>query len=110
MARRTNAVLQGTMDLLILKALSLEPTHGWGISDQIRRMSHGAFRVWQGTLYPALHRYELRGWVVSYWRASEHNRIARYYGLTAAGRQMLEAEIARWRDYTSAIHHVITAE
>jgi PadR family transcriptional regulator PadR len=109
MARRANAVLQGTMDLLILKALSLEPTHGWGISERIRRMSRDAFQVGQGTLYPALHRYELRGWVVSYWRTSEHNRIARYYGLTAAGRQVLDAEIARWRNYTSAIHHVIGA-
>ena len=98
------------MDLLILKALSLESMHGWGISERIRGISRGAFRVGQGTLYPALHRYELRGWVVSYWRASEHNRIARYYGLTAAGRHVLDAEIARWRDYTSAIHHVIAAE
>lgn len=97
------------MDLLILKALSLEPTHGWGIAERIRRISHDAFRVGQGTLYPALHRYERRGWVLSYWWTTEHNRTARYYGLTAAGQQVLEAEIKRWRSYTSAIHHVISA-
>jgi transcriptional regulator len=110
MKRRANAVLQGTMDLLILKALSLEPMHGWAISAQIRRISHDAFRVGQGTLYPALHRYERRGWVNSYWWTSKHNRIARYYGLTPAGRQVLEGEIARWQSYTNAIHHVISAE
>lgn len=109
MAQRAHAVLQGTMDLLILKALSLEPTHGWGISERIRRISRDAFRVGQGTLYPALHRYERRGWVNSYWWTSEHRRIARYYVLTAAGRQVLESEITRWRSYTNAIHHVISA-
>jgi PadR family transcriptional regulator PadR len=95
------------MDLLILKALSLEAMHGWGISERIRGISRGAFKVGQGTLYPALHRYERRGWVISYWWTSEHNRIARYYRLTTAGRQVLDVEIARWRDYTTAIHHVI---
>lgn len=110
MTRRPNAVLQGTMDLLILKALSLEPMHGWGISERIRGISRGAFKVGQGTLYPALHRYERRGWVNSYWWTSEHRRIARYYVLTAAGRQVLEGEITRWRSYTNAIHHVIAAE
>jgi len=110
MSRPPNAVLQGTMDLLILKALSFEPMHGWGISERIRRISHDAFRVGQGTLYPALHRYERRGWVLSYWWTTEHNRTARYYGLTAEGRQVLDAEITRWRSYTSAIHHVISAE
>ena len=98
------------MDLLILKALSIEPMHGWGISERIRRISRDTFRVGQGTLYPALHRYERRGWVISYWWTSEHNRIARYYRLTAAGRQVLEAEITRWQSYTNAIHHVISAD
>jgi transcriptional regulator len=110
MTRRQNAVLQGTMDLLILKAISLAPLHGWGISERIRRISGDAFRVGQGSLYPALHRYERRGWVLSYWWTTEHNRTARYYGLTAEGRRVLEAEITRWRSYTSAIHHVISAE
>ena len=110
MSRRPNAVLQGTMDLLVLKAVSLEPMHGWGISERIRRISRDAFQLGQGTLYPALHRYERRGWVNSYWWTSEHNRIARYYALTAAGRQVLEDEIMRWRSYTNAIHQVIGAE
>jgi len=100
-------VLQGTLDLLILKALALAPLHGWGISDRIRLMSRDAFQVGQGSLYPALHRYENRGWVTSYWRTTENNRIARYYGLTAAGKRALGDEIARWRCYTSAVDLVI---
>ena len=102
-------VVQGTLDLIILKALSLEAMHGWGISDRIRKMSRGVFQVGQGSLYPALHRFENRGWVNSYWRTTENNRIARYYELTAAGRHALGDEIARWKDYTRAIDHVIDA-
>jgi transcriptional regulator len=102
-------VLQGTLNLLILKALSLAPQHGWGITHRIREMSRDAFRVGQGSLYPALYRYENRGWVTSYWRATENNRIARYYELTAAGRRALSEEIARWRSYTSAVDLVIDA-
>jgi len=104
---RATDVLQGTLDLLILKALALAPLHGWGISNRIRLMSRDAFRVGQGSLYPALHRYENRGWVTSYWRTTEHNRIARYYGLTAAGKRALGDGIARWRSYTSAVDRVI---
>jgi len=100
-------VLQGTLDLLILKALALAPLHGWGITNRIRQMSRDAFRVGQGSLYPALHRYENRGWVTSYWRTTENNRIARYYGLTAAGKRALGEEIARWRSYTGALDLVI---
>jgi PadR family transcriptional regulator PadR len=108
----TNAadVIQGTLDLLILKALSLEPMHGWGISDQIRRMSGGVFQIGQGSLYPALHRFDNRGWVTSYWRTTENNRIARYYELTAAGKHALSEEAARWRSYTRAVDLVIAAE
>jgi PadR family transcriptional regulator len=102
-------VVQGTLDLIILKALSLEAMHGWGISDRIREMSRDVFHVGQGSLYPALHRFENRGWVNSYWRTTEKNRIARYYELTAAGRHALGDEIARWKDYTRAIDHVIDA-
>jgi len=102
-------VLQGTLDLLILKALALAPLHGWGITNRIRQMSRDAFRVGQGSLYPALHRYEHRGWVTSYWRTTEHNRIARYYGLTAEGKRALGDEIARWRSYTGAVDLVIKA-
>ena len=103
-------VMQGTLDLLILKALSLEPMHGWGISDQIRRMSGGVFQIGQGSLYPALHRFDNRGWVTSYWRTTENNRIARYYELTAPGRHALAEETARWRSYTRAVDLVIAAE
>lgn len=102
-------VIQGTLDLLILKALSLEPMHGWGITGHIRRMSRDTFQIGQGSLYPALHRFEKRGWVTSYWRTTENNRIARYYDLTAAGRRALGEEIARWRVYTSAVDLVISS-
>lgn len=102
-------VLQGTLDLLILKALSLAPMHGWGISTRIQQMSQDAFQIGQGSLYPALHRYENRGWVTSHWRTTEHNRIARYYDLTPAGRRALGDEIARWRSYTAAVDRVIEA-
>ena len=103
-------VMQGTLDLLILKALSLEPMHGWGISDRIQEMSGDAFQIGQGSLYPALHRFDNRGWVTSYWRTTENNRIARYYQLTAAGRHALAEEVVRWRSYTGAIELVIGGE
>jgi PadR family transcriptional regulator len=102
-------VLQGTLDLLILKALSLAPLHGWGITSRIQEMSRDAFRIGQGSLYPALHRYEHRGWVTSYWRTTENNRIARYYGLTAAGKRALGEVMGRWRLYTRAVDLVINA-
>ena len=102
-------VLQGTLDLLILKALSLAPMHGWGITNRIQRMSRDTFQIGQGSLYPALHRSESRGWVTSYWRTTGNNRIARYYDLTAAGRRALGEEIARWRAYTGAVDLVIDA-
>ena len=108
MSRIAN-VLQGTLDLLVLKAISLEPMHGWGITGRIRRMSRGSFQVGQGSLYPALRRHEERGWVTSHWRTTANNRIARYYDLTAAGRRVLDDEIARWRAYASAIALVIDA-
>jgi transcriptional regulator len=100
-------VIQGTLDLLILKALSLEPMHGWGISNRIQQMSGDVFRIGQGSVYPAVHRFENRGWVTSYWRTTENNRIARYYDLTAAGRHALAQELARWRRYTGAVDLVI---
>lgn len=103
-------VMQGTLDLLILKALSIEPMHGWGITDRVRRMSGGAFVIGQGSLYPALHRFDNRGWVTSYWRTTENNRIARYYELAPAGRRALDEEVARWRSYANAIDRVIDAQ
>jgi transcriptional regulator len=102
-------VLQGTLDLLILQALSLAPLHGWGIANRIQQMSRDAFQVGQGSLYSALHRYENRGWVTSYWRTTQNNRIARYYGLTAAGKRALGEAIGRWRFYTGAVDLVINA-
>jgi len=102
-------VMKGTVDMLILTALSLEPMHGWGISNSIQRMSRDAFRIGQGSLYPAVHRFETRGWVTSYWRTTENNRIARYYELTAAGRHALAQAVARWRFYTGAVELVIDA-
>ena len=102
-------VMQGTLDVMVLKALSLEALHGWGISDRIRQLSRDAFRIGQGSLYPALHRYERDGWVTSYWRTTENNRLARYYELTPPGRRALAREIAHWRAYRGALDRVIDA-
>lgn len=100
-------VMQGTLSVLILKALSLEPMHGWGISSRLQAMSQDVFRIGQGSLYPALHRFETLGWVMSYWQTTDNNRIARYYGLTAAGHRALREEIERWRLYASTVDRVI---
>ena len=100
-------VIQGTLDLLILRALSIDSVHGWGISHRIAQLSHDVFLVGQGSLYPALHRFEKRGWVVSHWRTTENNRIARYYALTTDGKHALADEIAAWRRYATAVEHVI---
>ena len=100
-------LLQGTLDLLALKALSLEPMHGWGIGHRIEQLSGGAFTVPQGSLYPALQRMLSQGWIRSEWRASENNRRARFYTLTPAGRRQLEAERAQWERLSSAINLVL---
>jgi PadR family transcriptional regulator, regulatory protein PadR len=100
-------VVQGTLDLLILKSLSVESFHGWGISARIRELSGDVFHIGQGSLYPALHRMEERGWVTSYWRTTTNNRIARYYQLTPEGRAALAVEIASWRRYARAMESVI---
>jgi transcriptional regulator len=102
--------MQGTLDLIILKALSLEPMHGWGIGSRIQQISRDAFQIGQGSLYPALHRFEQRGWVTSYWRPTDNNRIGRYYDLTAVGRRALGDEIARWQLYAQTMECVIGAE
>ncbi len=102
-------VMQGTLHLLILKALSRGVMHGWGISSRIQEMSRDAFQIGQGSLYPALHRLENRDLVVSLWRTTENNRIARYYELTAAGRRALDDAIAAWRSYAGAVSLVIDA-
>src|SRR5579871_1806529 len=88
---------QGTLDLLILKILALEPQHGWGISERIQQVSSDVVQVQQGSLYPALHRLERRGWISAHWKATENNRQAKYYDLTRAGRKQLETEEQSWR-------------
>lgn len=103
-------VMQGTLNLLILKALSLQSMHGWGISDHVEQISRGAFEIGQGTLYPALHRFEQRGWVTSYWRTTENNRLARYYQLTTAGKTALADEVVSWRSYAAAMESVVDSE
>jgi PadR family transcriptional regulator PadR len=102
-------VLQGTLDLLILKALSLEAMHGWAVSQRIRQISEGALQVNQGSLYPALHRLEYRGWITAEWGASENNRRAKYYRLTATGRKQLAAETAQWRRFSTGVELVLAA-
>ena len=98
---------QGTLDLLILKALSLEPQHGWAISERIHQVSHATLQIPQGSLYPALHRLERRGWISAEWGASDNNRRAKYYDLTRAGRRQLAAESDGWRRLTAAVALVL---
>jgi PadR family transcriptional regulator len=100
-------LLQGTLDLVILKVLALEPMHGWGISQRIQQISKDVLQVNQGSLYPALHRLEQQAWIRSKWGASEANRKAKYYELTAAGRKQLQAEVSGWERYAAAIARVI---
>jgi transcriptional regulator len=94
---------QGTLDLLILQTLVLEPRHGWAISERVQQMSSDVLRVQQGSLYPALHRLERRGWIKARWGASDNNRRAKYYSLTKAGRAQLEKEMADWERMSSAV-------
>jgi PadR family transcriptional regulator PadR len=98
---------QGTLDLLILKTLTLEPQHGWAISERIQQISGDALCVQQGSLYPALHRLERRGWIAAEWGASENNRRAKYYRLTPTGRQQLEIEESTWKKLTAAVAQVL---
>src|SRR2546425_7702218 len=94
---------QGTLDLLILKTLALQPQHGWAISERIQQISSNVLQVQQGSLYPALHRLERRGWINAQWAVSENNRRAKYYALTRAGRKQLEAEAGAWRKLSTAM-------
>jgi PadR family transcriptional regulator, regulatory protein PadR len=100
-------VLRGTLDLLVLKTLSLEPMHGWGISQRIQQYSSGVLDVNQGSLYPALQRLEHRGWIASEWRVTENNRRAKYYSLTPAGETALAAERESWRRYAGAVEMIL---
>src|SRR5216683_3540205 len=88
---------QGTLDLLILKAVALEPQHGWAISERIQQLSKDSLKIQQGSLYPALHRLERRGWIKATWGASQNNRKAKFYELTRAGRKQLDAQTGAWR-------------
>jgi PadR family transcriptional regulator PadR len=102
-------LLQGTLDMLLLKALQLEPLHGYAIARRVQQLSEDALRVEEGSLYPALHRIEERGFVESDWGISENNRRARYYRLTRAGRKRLEAEAGEWKRLSLAITRVMEA-
>ncbi|HUL15773.1 MAG TPA: PadR family transcriptional regulator [Terriglobales bacterium] len=98
---------QGTLDLLILRTLALEPQHGWAISERIQQISSDVLRVQQGSLYPALHRLERRGWVKSRWGASDNNRRAKFYELTRSGRRQLEAEKDAWEKLATAVAQIL---
>jgi transcriptional regulator len=106
MAKPTDLV-QGTLDLLILKTISLEPKHGWAIAKRIRQISQEALQVQQGSLYPALHRLEQQGWIKSEWRSTETGRMAKFYSLTRSGRRQFEKELASWMRLSAAINLVV---
>jgi len=98
---------QGTLDLLILKAVALEPQHGWAISERLHQLSSATLQIRQGSLYPALHRLERRGWIKARWSTSDNNRRAKYYGLTRRGQTQLETQTAAWRKLAATIGRVL---
>jgi transcriptional regulator len=100
-------LVQGTLDLLVLKVIALEPMHGWAIAQRIRQMSRDVLQVGQGALYPSLHKLEQNGWISSEWALSENNRRAKYYQLTKAGRKALEQEAAQWERLSAAISLIV---
>lgn len=101
--------MQGTLDLLVLKVIALEPMHGWAIAQRIRQMSGEVLQVGQGALYPCLHKLEQNGWIAAEWAISENNRRAKYYSLTKAGRKVLEQESAQWERLAAAISTIVRA-
>src|SRR5688500_7246168 len=109
MAEKKTDLLQGTLDLLVLKALALGTLHGLGVSHRIEQMTKGTFQVKPGSLFPALHRREQAGWLTSFWGESEHNRRAKYYCLTKAGQRQLEAETEEWQKISLAITRALKA-
>ena len=109
MAKPKSDLLQGTLDMLILKTLALEPMHGWGVSQRIQQISSGVLNVNQGSLYPALYRLEDQVWIESEWGSSDNNRQAKYYKLTRAGRKQLDEETANWQRLSAAIEQVLQA-
>ena len=107
MPRKKPDMIKGTLDMLILKILSLEPMHGWGIGERIQGLSSEALRVNQGSLYASLHRLTREGWIRSYWQTTENGRRARYYQLTAAGGRQLGIEAERWRRLSTAVQTIM---
>jgi len=105
-----NELLQGTLDLLVLKTVARGPEHGWGIAQRIRQISGEIFQVNQGSLYPALHRLEERGWVVSEWGVSDANRQAKFYRLTRAGERQLARETENWAELASGVARILEAK
>jgi transcriptional regulator len=109
MSKSRSDLLQGTLELLILKILSLEPMHGWGISERIQQWSGEVFLVNQGSLYPALQRMKRKGWITSQWRVTENNRRARYYALTPSGQTQLGEEKQAWARSSQAVERILEA-
>jgi PadR family transcriptional regulator, regulatory protein PadR len=107
MSPQATDLVQGTLEVLILKTLALDPMHGWGIGQRIQQVSKDVLQVGQGSLYPALHRLEAKGWISSEWGPSENNRRARYYSLTKSGRKQLDSELKNWERLSSAIALVL---
>jgi PadR family transcriptional regulator PadR len=103
-------LLQGTLDMLVLKTLALGPMHGWGISQRIQQISADVLRVNQGSLYPALHRLEASGWIAAEWGASENNRQAKFYRLTKTGQRQLREETAQWERMAGAVARILSVE
>ncbi|GAB5561986.1 MAG: PadR family transcriptional regulator [Synoicihabitans sp.] len=110
MAKDKSDLLQGTLDMLILKALQLQPMHGFGISVRIRQISEEVLRVEQGSLYPALYRLEEQGWITSDWGVSENNRKAKFYEITKLGRKQLTQETANWERLSLAVNQILSAK
>ncbi len=108
MPKQRSELLLGTLDMLALKTLALEPMHGWGLSLRIEQISQGVFQINQGSLYPALQRLKRKGWITSQWRMSENNRRAKYYEITRAGRKQLKQEVEEWGRITGAVNRILT--
>ena len=107
---KPNDLVQGTLDLLLLKILALEPLHGWAISLRLRSISGDVLQVSEGSLYPALHKLEQEGWITAEWKQTENNRRAKFYSLTRLGRRQLESETANWERLSTAISQVVRLE
>jgi transcriptional regulator len=106
--RKPTDLVQGTLDMLILKTVALEPMHGWAIAHRIRQMSNDVLQVGQSALYPALHKLEQQGWIEAEWKVSENNRRAKYYALTRAGRRALAKEAEQWERLSTAISLIVS--